>query len=52
MWDTSEAKEEKHPKLHVVLDSDSLPGSISSPHKEVDEFVLTLLKKDGVEGSE
>lgn len=51
-WDISEEKEDKHPKLHIVLDSDSLPGSRSSPHKEVDDFVLTLLKKDGVVGSE
>lgn len=50
-WDTSEAKEDKHPKLHIVLDSDSLSGSLWSPHKEVDDFVLTLVKKDGVEGS-
>lgn len=51
MWDTSEAMEDKPPKLHIVLDSDSFSGSLSSPHKEVDDFVLTLVKKDGVEGS-
>lgn len=50
-WDTSEAKGDKPPKLHIVLDSDSLSGSLSSPHKEVDDFVLMLVKKDGVEGS-
>lgn len=35
-----------HPSL-----TDSLSGSLSSPHKEVDNFVLSLVKKDGIHGS-
>lgn len=31
--------------------TDSLCGSLSSPHGEVDNFVLTLVKKDGIQGS-
>ncbi|XP_054460505.1 DNA-directed primase/polymerase protein [Anoplopoma fimbria] len=30
---------------------DSLSGCLSSPHQEVDNFVLTVIKKDGVHGS-
>ncbi|KAM8878969.1 DNA-directed primase/polymerase protein [Spinachia spinachia] len=29
----------------------SLRGSLSSPHPEVDNFVLTVIKKDGIHGS-
>ncbi|KAA8594754.1 hypothetical protein FQN60_011889 [Etheostoma spectabile] len=34
-----------------VTNPDLLSGCLSSPHKEVDNFVLTVVKKDGVHGS-
>uniref|UniRef100_UPI0037E93ED0 LOW QUALITY PROTEIN: DNA-directed primase/polymerase protein-like n=1 Tax=Semicossyphus pulcher TaxID=241346 RepID=UPI0037E93ED0 len=31
--------------------ADSLSGYLSSPHQEVDNFVLSVVKKDGIDGS-
>ncbi|KAM9315142.1 DNA-directed primase/polymerase protein isoform 1-T1 [Pholidichthys leucotaenia] len=31
--------------------SDTLSGCLSSPHQEVDAFVLTIVQKDGIQGS-
>uniref|UniRef100_A0A8C2X7G5 DNA-directed primase/polymerase protein n=1 Tax=Cyclopterus lumpus TaxID=8103 RepID=A0A8C2X7G5_CYCLU len=44
--DVPETKESKTWRPHC-----SLSGGLSSPHQEVDEFVLTVITKDGVHGS-
>lgn len=38
------------PHTHFVS-TELLSGSLSSPHQEVDNFVLTLVQKDGIQGS-
>ncbi|XP_070710407.1 DNA-directed primase/polymerase protein [Pempheris klunzingeri] len=54
-WDVPETKEFKTQRPHCpkgsVTNPESLSGCESSPHQEVDNFVLTLVKKDGVHGS-
>ncbi|KAI3353145.1 hypothetical protein L3Q82_019701, partial [Scortum barcoo] len=56
-WDVPETKESKTSRLHGHRGSainpvaDSLSGCLSSPHQEVDNFVLSVVKKDGVHGS-
>ncbi|XP_044045084.1 DNA-directed primase/polymerase protein [Siniperca chuatsi] len=54
-WDIPETKESKtsRPLGHQVsaTNPDSLTGCLSSPHQEVDNFVLTVVKKDGIHGS-
>ncbi|XP_049426856.1 DNA-directed primase/polymerase protein [Epinephelus fuscoguttatus] len=53
--DAPETKESKTSKPHCqqgsATNQDTLSGCLSSPHQEVDNFVLTLVKKDGVHGS-
>ncbi|XP_071359369.1 DNA-directed primase/polymerase protein isoform X2 [Trachinotus anak] len=54
-WDVPETKESKTTSLHCQQGSATTPGSLSgclmSPHQEVDNFVLTVVRKDGVQGS-
>ncbi|KAM3622587.1 uncharacterized protein V6R79_000696 [Siganus canaliculatus] len=54
-WDIPESKENKTLRLHCqqasAANTDSVTGGISSPHQEVDNFVLTVVKKDGIHGS-
>ncbi|KAM4750895.1 DNA-directed primase/polymerase protein [Anableps anableps] len=54
-WDIPETKEVKTPTPQSQHGSDSNPGTFSgcqsSPYQEVDNFVLTLVRKDGVQGS-
>nr|XP_046273314.1 DNA-directed primase/polymerase protein isoform X2 [Scatophagus argus] len=55
-WDVPETKETKtsqqpHCQQGSATSADSLSGCLSSPHQEVDNFVLTLVKKDGLYGS-
>ncbi|KAM9770474.1 DNA-directed primase/polymerase protein [Menidia menidia] len=54
-WDIPETNEHKSSAPHCQQESDSCPGTfsgcLSSPHQEVDRFVLTLVQKDGVQGS-
>ncbi|XP_021164818.2 DNA-directed primase/polymerase protein [Fundulus heteroclitus] len=54
-WDGTENKEAKTPTPQCQQGSDSNPGTfsgcLSSPYQEVDNFVLTLVRKDGVQGS-
>ncbi|KAK5602134.1 hypothetical protein CRENBAI_016135 [Crenichthys baileyi] len=54
-WETPETKEAKTPTPHCEQGSDSNPGTfsgcLSSPYREVDNFVLTLVRKDGLQGS-
>ncbi|XP_068583172.1 DNA-directed primase/polymerase protein [Cebidichthys violaceus] len=55
--DIPETKESKTSRPHCQQGSatypvaGSLSGCLSSPHQEVDNFVLTVIKKDGVHGS-
>ncbi|XP_075947399.1 DNA-directed primase/polymerase protein [Anarhichas minor] len=55
--DVPETKESKTSRPHCQQGSatypvaGSLSGCLSSPHQEVDNFVLTVIKKDGVHGS-
>lgn len=53
-WDTPETKEVKTTTPHCQQGSDSnagtFSGCLSSPYPEVDNFVLTLVRKDGVQG--
>lgn len=54
-WGIPETTESKTSKPHCQEgpgpDSASLSGGLSSPHQEVDAFVLTVAKKDGIQGS-
>ncbi|CAJ1052347.1 DNA-directed primase/polymerase protein [Xyrichtys novacula] len=54
-WDTPEMKESKTLGTHSQQGSAQIPdlisGYLSSPHQDVDNFVLTLVKKDGIQGS-
>ncbi|XP_051242264.1 DNA-directed primase/polymerase protein isoform X2 [Dicentrarchus labrax] len=54
-WDVPETKEAKTLRSPCQQGSstnpDSLSGCLSSPHQEVDSFVLTVVKKDGIHGS-
>ncbi|XP_038569242.1 DNA-directed primase/polymerase protein isoform X1 [Micropterus salmoides] len=54
-WDIPETKESKTSTLlgqqGSASNADSLNGCLSSPHQEVDNFVLTVVTKDGVHGS-
>ncbi|XP_010863692.2 DNA-directed primase/polymerase protein [Esox lucius] len=56
-WDRHDTKYRKYPKPHAEESStshcisDALEGYQCSPHKEVDSFVLTVVKKDGIQGS-
>ncbi|KAF3687721.1 DNA-directed primase/polymerase protein [Channa argus] len=54
-WDIPETKESKTSKPYCqegsAPNSASLSGGLSSPHQEVDAFVLTVVKKDGIQGS-
>lgn len=34
-----------------ILPTGALSGFLSSPHQEVDNFVLTVVRKDGIQGS-
>ncbi|XP_073329940.1 DNA-directed primase/polymerase protein isoform X2 [Pagrus major] len=53
-WDVPGAKEAKtlrpHCEQESAKDPDLLSGCQSSPHLEVDNFVLTVVKKDGIHG--
>uniref|UniRef100_A0A7N8Y6C3 DNA-directed primase/polymerase protein n=1 Tax=Mastacembelus armatus TaxID=205130 RepID=A0A7N8Y6C3_9TELE len=48
-WDPPETKDSK--TSSPPLPADSLSGCLSSPHREVDTFMLTVVKKDGIQGS-
>ncbi|KAM9792562.1 DNA-directed primase/polymerase protein [Neosynchiropus ocellatus] len=53
-WDAEERREGKtsRPDCKKTNPSDDLlSGCVSSPHREVDDFVLTLVKKDGIQGN-
>ncbi|XP_045076525.1 DNA-directed primase/polymerase protein-like, partial [Coregonus clupeaformis] len=56
-WDLHEERDGICPKPQAQLGStshcvsDSLGGYQCSPHKEVDNFVLSVVKKDGIQGS-
>ncbi|XP_036953850.1 DNA-directed primase/polymerase protein isoform X3 [Acanthopagrus latus] len=54
-WDVPGTKEAKtlrpHCEQELAKDPDLLSGCESSPHREVDSFVLTVVKKDGIHGS-
>ncbi|KAM3833987.1 DNA-directed primase/polymerase protein-like, partial [Diretmus argenteus] len=54
-WETPDTKESKtttpHCQQSSAAISDSLAGYQCSPHQEVDNFVLTLVNKDGIQGS-
>ncbi|KAM8843451.1 DNA-directed primase/polymerase protein [Synchiropus picturatus] len=53
-WDVEERREGKtmRPDLKKTNPSDDLlSGCVSSPHQEVDDFVLTLVNKDGIQGN-
>uniref|UniRef100_A0A8D3CKY5 DNA-directed primase/polymerase protein n=1 Tax=Scophthalmus maximus TaxID=52904 RepID=A0A8D3CKY5_SCOMX len=45
-WDVPETKELSAPRRQC-----SLAGCLTSPHQEVDNFVLTVVRKDGIQGS-
>ncbi|XP_040891408.1 DNA-directed primase/polymerase protein isoform X2 [Toxotes jaculatrix] len=53
-WDVPETKESKTCRPHHQPGSDTDPGSLSgsltSPHQEVDNFVLTVVRKEGIQG--
>ncbi|XP_044202940.1 DNA-directed primase/polymerase protein isoform X1 [Thunnus albacares] len=51
MWDVPETKESKTTRPQCQQEPGTISGCLSSPHKEVDDFVLTVVKKDGVQGS-
>ncbi|XP_022064200.2 DNA-directed primase/polymerase protein [Acanthochromis polyacanthus] len=54
-WDVPETNETKTSTPHCQQGSasnpDALSGCVSSPHQEVDTFVLTVVTKDGIQGS-
>uniref|UniRef100_A0A3B5BKH7 DNA-directed primase/polymerase protein n=1 Tax=Stegastes partitus TaxID=144197 RepID=A0A3B5BKH7_9TELE len=54
-WDIPETNETKTSMPHCqqgsASTSDALSGCLSSPHQEVDTFVLTVVRKDGLQGS-
>ncbi|TKS68266.1 DNA-directed primase/polymerase protein [Collichthys lucidus] len=54
-WDVPETKEAKTSRPHCqqrsATNTEPLSGCLSSPHQEVDNFVLTLVEKDGIRGS-
>ncbi|XP_034448872.1 DNA-directed primase/polymerase protein [Hippoglossus hippoglossus] len=52
-WDVPETKTSmtQRPLQGSATTPDSLSGSLLSPHQEVDNFVLTLVRKDGIQGS-
>uniref|UniRef100_UPI003AAA5D69 DNA-directed primase/polymerase protein n=1 Tax=Centroberyx gerrardi TaxID=166262 RepID=UPI003AAA5D69 len=54
-WDVPDTSECKTTTPHCQQGSTATPGSLggylSSPHQEVDNFVLTVVTKDGVQGS-
>ncbi|XP_047434408.1 DNA-directed primase/polymerase protein [Mugil cephalus] len=54
-WDVPDTNEPKTSSLHCQLGSasnpDALSGCLTSPHQEVDSFVLTVVRKDGIQGS-
>ncbi|XP_028255631.1 DNA-directed primase/polymerase protein isoform X2 [Parambassis ranga] len=54
-WDIPETKERRslmpHSQQESTSSSSLLSGCLSSPHKEVDSFVLTVVNKDGIQGS-
>ncbi|XP_041789723.1 DNA-directed primase/polymerase protein isoform X2 [Chelmon rostratus] len=54
-WDVPETKDAKTSRpLYQPgsdINPDSLSGCLSSPHQEVDRFVLTVVRKDGVHGA-
>ncbi|XP_042340504.1 DNA-directed primase/polymerase protein [Plectropomus leopardus] len=51
--DGPETKESSRPRCHQGSDTNqgSLSGCLWSPHQEVDNYVLTLVQRDGVHGS-
>ncbi|XP_035492082.2 DNA-directed primase/polymerase protein isoform X2 [Scophthalmus maximus] len=54
-WDVPETKELSAPRRQCQQGSATNPGSLAgcltSPHQEVDNFVLTVVRKDGIQGS-
>lgn len=54
-WDVPESSEPKISPSKCQQgsgsDSGALSGFLSSPHQEVDNFVLTVVRKDGIQGS-
>ncbi|XP_023274216.1 DNA-directed primase/polymerase protein [Seriola lalandi dorsalis] len=54
-WDVPETNESKTWSTHCQQGSapnqSSLFGCLMSPHQEVDNFVLTVVRKDGIQGS-
>ncbi|KAM7394327.1 hypothetical protein PAMP_021139 [Pampus punctatissimus] len=54
-WDVPETKESKNTRPYCqqepMINPGSLTSCLSSPHQEVDDFVLTVIKKDNVQGS-
>ncbi|XP_070842083.1 DNA-directed primase/polymerase protein [Chaetodon trifascialis] len=54
-WDVPESQDAKtwrpHHQQGSDLNPDSLSGHLSSPHRDVDDFVLTVVRKDGVHGN-
>ncbi|KAM7419330.1 hypothetical protein PAMA_016445 [Pampus argenteus] len=54
-WDVPETKESKNTRPYCqqepMINPDSLSSCLLSPHQEVDDFVLTVIKKDNVQGS-
>ncbi|XP_029005159.1 DNA-directed primase/polymerase protein isoform X2 [Betta splendens] len=53
MWEGPETQESKtsKPQHTSATNSESLSGCQSSPHQEVDAFVLHVVQKDGIQGS-
>ncbi|XP_062244460.1 DNA-directed primase/polymerase protein isoform X2 [Platichthys flesus] len=52
-WDVPETKTSttQRPEQGSATNPESLSGSLTSPHQEVDDFVSTLVRKDGIQGS-
>ncbi|XP_040000901.1 DNA-directed primase/polymerase protein isoform X2 [Xiphias gladius] len=54
-WDVPETKESKtwRPNCQqgTATNPESLSGCLMSPHQEVDNFVLTVVRKDGIQGN-
>ncbi|XP_029949548.1 DNA-directed primase/polymerase protein-like [Salarias fasciatus] len=54
-WDVAEENEPKgkmnHHQQGSASHSDTFSGWLSSPHQELDEFVLTVVRKDGIQGT-
>ncbi|KAG7225831.1 hypothetical protein INR49_014352 [Caranx melampygus] len=54
-WDVPQTKESNtctpHRQLGPAPCQSSLSGCLMSPHQEVDNFVLTVVRKDGIQGS-